>query len=96
MVDAFGRAAEQAKTCGSDMAIIHAGHGRPSTSSSPRLLTTAPTASASSQNRARLLLIIIYCIRQYCGEDFLIQVRFSGTEYVEGGYTCRRAWSLPS
>ena len=27
VVDAFGRAAEQAKTCGFEMAMIHAGHG---------------------------------------------------------------------
>ena len=26
---------------------------------------------------------------EYCGEDFLIEVRFSGTEYVEGGYTLK-------
>ena len=32
---------------------------------------------------------IIDRIRQYCGEDFLIEVRFSGTEYVEGGYTLK-------
>ena len=33
--------------------------------------------------------MIIDRIRQYCGEDFLIEVRFSGTEYVEGGYTLK-------
>ena len=31
--------------------------------------------------------MIIDRIRQHCGEDFLIEVRFSGTEYVDGGFT---------
>ena len=90
VVDAFGRAAEQAKTCGFEMAMIHAGHGwLIHQFLSPLTNHRTDRFGGSLENRARLLLMIIDRIRQYCGEDFLIEVRFSGTEYVEGGYTLK-------
>ena len=88
VVEAFGRAAEQAKTCGFEMAMIHAGHGwLIHQFLSPLTNHRTDRFGGSLENRARLLLMIIDRIRQHCGEDFLIEVRFSGTEYVDGGFT---------
>lgn len=88
VVDAFGTSAQLAKTCGFEMAMIHAGHGwLIHQFMSPLTNHRTDRFGGSLENRARLLLMIIERIRQYCGEDFLIEVRYSGTEYVDGGYT---------
>jgi len=88
VVDAFGAAALQAKTCGYEIAMIHAGHGwLIHQFLSPLTNHRTDRFGGSLENRARLLLMIIDRIRQYCGEDFLIEVRFSGTEYVDKGFT---------
>ena len=69
VVDAFGRAAE-AKTCGFEMAMIHAGHGwLIHQFLSPLTNHRTDRFGGSLENRARLLLMIIDRIRQYCGED---------------------------
>jgi len=92
VVDAFGRSALQAKTCGFEMAMIHAGHGwLIHQFMSPLTNHRTDRFGGSLENRARLLLMIIERIRHYCGEDFLIEVRYSGTEYVDGGYTLEDA-----
>lgn len=71
VVDAFGRAAEQAKTCGFEMAMIHAYHGwLIHQFLSPLTNHRTDRFGGSLENRARLLLMIIDRIRQYCGEDF--------------------------
>ena len=68
VVDAFGRAAEQAKTCGFEMAMIHAGHGwLIHQFLSPLTNHRTDRFGGSLENRARLLLMIIDRIRQYCG-----------------------------
>ena len=88
VVDGFGTSALRAKTCGFDMAMIHAGHGwLIHQFMSPLTNHRTDRFGGSLGNRARLLLMVIDRIRHYCGEDFLIEVRYSGTEYVEGGYT---------
>ena len=64
VVDAFGRAAEQAKTCGFEMAMIHAGHGwLIHQFLSPLTNHRTDRFGGSLENRARLLLMIIDRIR---------------------------------
>ena len=92
IVDAFGTSALQAKVCGFDMAMIHAAHGwLIHQFMSPLTNHRTDRFGGSLENRARFLLMIIDRIRHYYGEDFLIEVRMSGTEYVEGGYTLEDA-----
>ena len=90
ILDAYGAAADVAKRAGFGMVMVHAGHGWLFNQFlSPLENRRKDEFGGSLENRARLLLMIIDRIRQYCGEDFLIEVRFSGTEYVEGGYTLK-------
>ncbi len=90
IVDAFGTSALRAKNCGFDMVMIHAGHGwLIHQFLSPITNHRTDRFGGSMENRCRFLAMILDRIRHYCGEDFLIEVRMSGTEYVdeEGGYT---------
>ncbi|GAB1475464.1 FAD-dependent oxidoreductase [Bacillota bacterium] len=88
VVDGFGTSALRAKQCGFEMAMIHAGHGwLIQQFMSPLTNHRTDRFGGSLENRARLLIMIIDRIRHYCGEDFIIEARISGTEYVEGGYT---------
>lgn len=92
VVDAFGTSALRAKTCGFDMAMIHAGHGwLIHQFLSPFTNHRTDRFGGSLENRMRLLLMIIDRIRSYCGEDFLIEVRFSGSEFIEGGITLKES-----
>ena len=68
--------------------MVHAGHGwLIQQFLSPLTNHRTDRFGGSLENRARLLLLVLDRIRHYCGEDFVIEVRMSGTEYVEGGYT---------
>ena len=88
IVDAFGTSARRAKECGFDMVMIHAGHGwLIQQFLSPLTNHRTDRFGGSNENRCRFLIMILERIRQYCGEDFLIEARISGTEYVDGGYT---------
>ena len=92
VVEAFGRAAQQSKICGFDMAMIHAGHGwLIHQFLSPTTNHRTDRFGGSIENRCRLLLMIIDRMRQYCGPDYIIEVRMSGTEYVDGGFTLEDA-----
>ena len=87
-VEAFGQCALRAKECHFDMIQLHAAHGwLIHQFMSPLTNHRTDRFGGSLENRARLLMMIIERVRQYCGEDFLIEVRMSGTDYVEdGGY----------
>ncbi len=85
VVDAFGRAAYMAKMGGFEMCMIHGAHGW--------LISQFLSLSenhrkdrfgGSLENRARLPLMIIERIRQYCGPNFPIEFRFSGKVASDG------------
>ena len=58
------------------------------TSSCRRWRTAAPTQCGGSlENRARLLLDVVRAVRAAVGEDVPLFVRFSATDWVEGGWT---------
>lgn len=89
IVEAFGDSARRAKFCGFDMVQIHAAHGwLIHQFISPLTNHRTDRFGGSLENRMRFLLMIVDRIRKYCGEDFLIEARLSGTDYVaDGGYT---------
>lgn len=90
VVEAFGQAALQSQVCGFDMCMIHAGHGwLIHQFLSPTTNHRTDRFGGSIENRARLLVMIIDRIRQYCGPEYLIEVRLSGTEYVDEGFTLK-------
>ncbi|MBQ8562894.1 MAG: FAD-dependent oxidoreductase, partial [Firmicutes bacterium] len=89
IVEGFGDSARRAQFCGFDMVQLHAAHGwLIHQFLSPLTNHRTDRFGGSLENRARFLMMIVERIRQYCGEDFLIEARLSGTDYVEnGGYT---------
>lgn len=93
IVEAFGDSARRAKFCGFDMVQLHAAHGwLIHQFISPLTNHRTDRFGGSLENRMRFLLMIVERIRKYCGEDFLIEARLSGTDYVEdGGYTVEDA-----
>jgi 2,4-dienoyl-CoA reductase-like NADH-dependent reductase (Old Yellow Enzyme family)/thioredoxin reductase len=88
VVQKFGDTALRAKKCGFDGVEIHGGHGYLvaeflSSYSNKRV----DAYGGSFLNRARFLLEVIQDIRAKCGDDFIIDLRISGDEMIEGGRT---------
>ncbi len=84
----FAEAAGFMKDAGFDGVLIHAGHGFVFTQYlSPRLNTRTDEYGGSLENRAKFPLNILKGIRSRVGPDFLIEVRLSAEEGVQGGIT---------
>ncbi len=84
----FTDAAEFMKAAGFDGVLIHAGHGFIfSQFLSARTNSRNDEYGGVLENRARFPLDVIKGIRHRVGPDFLIEVRLSGDEGVEGGIT---------
>ena len=88
VVSQFGDAALRAKKAGFDGVQIHAAHGYLitqffSTYSNKRL----DEYGGNFWNRTRFVREIIKYVREKCGGDFVIDIRLSGSEFVEGGLT---------
>jgi len=88
MIEAFGEAARRAREAGFDLVEIHGAHGYLVTEFlSPLSNRRTDGYGGSIQNRARFSLEIIDKIREKAGNDFPIQFRISGSEFVDGGLT---------
>ncbi|MDS0524281.1 FAD-dependent oxidoreductase [Clostridium sp. SHJSY1] len=88
MVSKYGDTALRAKKCGFDGVEIHGGHGYLITQFlSPFSNKRVDEYGGSFLNRARFALEIIRDIRTKCGEDFIVGMRISADEMVEGGLT---------
>ncbi len=86
IADSFGLAAKRCKLAGFDMVTLHAGHGWLLGSfHSPLTNHRTDEFGGSIENRARFTMMAIDAIRKYCGKDFPIEVRISGSEMTEGG-----------
>lgn len=86
LADQFADCAMQAKLCGFDMILIHAGHGMGlSLFLSPRTNTRTDRYGGSLENRARFPIMVLDRIRERVGRDLLIEYRISGDERTEGG-----------
>ncbi len=88
MVGKYGDTALRAKKCGFDGVEIHGAHGYLITQFfSPYSNKRIDEYGGNFWNRTRFAREIIHDIRQKCGEDFIIDMRISADEFVEGGLT---------
>ncbi len=82
----YAYAAQFAKRCGFEMVMVHLGHGwLPSQFLSARTNTRTDRWGGSLENRARLSVEICKRIKEYCGDDFIIEARITAEEYIKDG-----------
>lgn len=87
-VSKYGDTALRAKKCGFDGVEIHGAHGYLITQFlSPYSNKRVDEYGGSFFNRARFVLEIIRDVRAKCGNEFIIDMRISSDELVEGGFT---------
>lgn len=88
MVGKYGDTALRAKKCGFDGVEIHGAHGYLITQFfSPYSNKRIDEYGGNFWNRTRFAREIIKDVREKCGEDFIIDMRISADEFVEGGLT---------
>ncbi len=88
IVAAYGEKAALAKRAGFEMVMIHAGHGwLINQFLSPYFNRRTDEYGGSLSGRSRLLMEIMDSVRASVGPGFPIEVRISGSELFEGGYT---------
>jgi len=87
LVQDFADAAQRAVAAGFDLIEIHAAHGYLLHQFlSPITNKRDDEYGGTLENRARLLLEIVEAIRNRVGNEVPLLVRFSATDYVEGGW----------
>jgi 2,4-dienoyl-CoA reductase-like NADH-dependent reductase (Old Yellow Enzyme family) len=87
VVEAFAAAAIRAVAAGFDLLEIHAAHGYlVHQFLSPLSNQRTDEFGGSLENRARLLLRIVGAIREAIGDEIPLLVRFSATDWTEGGW----------
>jgi 2,4-dienoyl-CoA reductase-like NADH-dependent reductase (Old Yellow Enzyme family) len=87
VVEAFVAAAVRAVDAGFDLLEIHAAHGYLMHQFlSPLSNERDDEYGGSLENRARLLLRVVGRIREVVGEQLPLLVRFSATDWTEGGW----------
>lgn len=88
IVESFGKAAFMAKFCGIDICCIHASHGWIfSQFMAPATNQRKDKYGGSVENRSRFARMVLERIRKYCGSDYPIEWRISGSDLYEGGVT---------
>ena len=84
----FAAAARRSIEAGFDVIELHAAHGYLLHQFlSPLANHRTDEWGGALPNRARLLLDVIRAVRAEVGEDVPLMVRFSGTDWAEGGWT---------
>ena len=87
LVEDFRSAARRAVAAGFDALEIHAAHGYLIHQFlSPITNKRVDQYGGTLENRARLLLEIVTSVRKEIGDGMPLMVRFSATDYVEGGW----------
>jgi 2,4-dienoyl-CoA reductase-like NADH-dependent reductase (Old Yellow Enzyme family) len=87
IVDAFSAAAVRALAAGFDLLEIHAAHGYLLHQFlSPLSNQRQDEYGGSLENRARLVLRVVGAIREAIGDGIPLLVRFSATDWTEGGW----------
>jgi len=95
IVDQFVHTAESAKIAGADLVEFHAAHSYLLNQFlSPAANHRSDQYGGSTENRARIVLEILKKTRQKVGEDFIIGLRMSVDEYVDGGLTVEESREL--
>lgn len=88
VVDAFVAGALRARDAGFDFVELHAAHGYLLHQFlSPLSNERTDEYGGSLENRARPLLDTVRRIREAVGDDFPVLVRFSATDWIDGGWT---------
>ena len=83
----FAASATRAVAAGFDLVEIHAAHGYLAHQFlSPLSNLRTDEYGGSLENRARLVLEIVRAVRAAVGEEMPVFVRFSATDYAEGGW----------
>ena len=87
VADKYAEAAANAKAFGFDMVMLHGGHGwLVHQFLSPVTNHRTDKWGGSLENRMRFPLLVIEKMRAAVGRQFPIEIRISGTEYIDGGY----------
>lgn len=82
----FAYAAERLKYLGFDGTVIHCAHGcLLAQFLSARTNKRTDSFGGSMENRARFPIMVLRRIRERVGPDFIIELRISGSEGIEGG-----------
>jgi 2,4-dienoyl-CoA reductase-like NADH-dependent reductase (Old Yellow Enzyme family)/thioredoxin reductase len=85
-VQAYAAAARRAERAGFDGAELHGGHGYlVSQFLSPSLNFRGDAYGGSFENRQRFAIEVLTAIRQTVSSAFVVGLRISGDEFVEGG-----------
>ncbi len=88
VVDDFASAARRAVDAGFDLLELHAAHGYLLHQFlSPLSNVRGDQYGGNLENRARLLLEVVTAVRAEVGEGVPLLVRFSATDYADGGWT---------
>lgn len=84
----FALTAERAKSLGFDGVVIHSGHGG-LLAQFLSAITNRRTDEygGSAENRARFPVRLVKAVRDRVGKDFIIELRISASECVDGGVT---------
>jgi 2,4-dienoyl-CoA reductase-like NADH-dependent reductase (Old Yellow Enzyme family)/thioredoxin reductase len=84
--NSFATCAAFMKKAGFDGVQVHAGHGwLLNQFLSPRTNQRTDEFGGSIENRMRFPLMVLKAVRDRVGDDFLVDMRVSGAELVEGG-----------
>lgn len=95
LVICHAEAARRAKEAGFDFVEIHAAHGYLiSEFLAPNANQRTDDYGGSFENRTRFLLEILTAIKNRCGSDYPVGVRYNGEDYVAGGWTLSEAVRL--
>jgi 2,4-dienoyl-CoA reductase-like NADH-dependent reductase (Old Yellow Enzyme family) len=88
IVQAFADAARRAADAGFDAVEVHAAHGYLLHQFlSPLTNDRVDEYGGSAENRARIVVDVVRAVRAAIGDDMPILVRFSASDWLEGGVT---------
>jgi 2,4-dienoyl-CoA reductase-like NADH-dependent reductase (Old Yellow Enzyme family) len=92
IVSAFTRAAELSKRAGFDAIQIHAAHGfLLSQFLSPAFNKRTDEFGGELANRARLLLQVVYRVREAVGPEYPVLIKINSEDFLDGGMSCAEA-----
>ena len=84
----FARTAERVRHLGFDGVVIHSAHGcLLAQFLSARTNKRTDGYGGSIENRAKFPVMVLERVRKRIGRDFIIELRISGSEFIEGGIT---------
>ncbi|MDC7125432.1 MAG: NAD(P)/FAD-dependent oxidoreductase [Spirochaetales bacterium] len=88
IVKSYGEKAALAKKAGFQMVMVHGGHGwLINQFLSPFFNKRDDEYGGSLENRCRFLLEVLDSVRSAVGKGFPVELRMSGSELFDGGYT---------